>query len=169
MLAYAGIYYFLELEMKNKSLIFASLVIVSLCALFTTGCFSTAPELKHQGIFGEDVLIPAKDFESKGLVFTEVQMDLTSANEIQGDIFTYQALLKEAQRLGADAIINVVIDKLSRDVTEGINTKHRVTWYGSALAIKYTDVLRETVIIKDESIQRGEIYLNNSRNTTNSF
>jgi hypothetical protein len=51
-------------------------------------------------------------------------------------------LLKEAQALGADAIINVAIDKKIQVTTFPSN--RITTWYGSALAIKYTDTLAQT-------------------------
>ncbi|MDR1279106.1 MAG: hypothetical protein LBK02_10175, partial [Treponema sp.] len=60
----------------------------------------------------------------------------------EGQIFTYQALLKEAQALRADAIINVVIDKKIQIST--FPGSHITTWYGSALAIRYTATLTET-------------------------
>jgi len=96
----------------------------------------------NDGNFGEQVKIPAKDFEALGLVFSEVKIDSTS-----GDIFTFQNLLKEAQKLKADAIINVVIDKRTERVLNGTVYKPQETWYGSALAIRYTTVLGQDVIL----------------------
>jgi hypothetical protein len=78
-------------------------------------------------------------------------------------MFTYQALLKEAQALGADAIINVVIDKTIQTTTisnvESTSGSTITTWYGSALAIQYTDMLTESESI---TITNGD----NSTTTT---
>ena len=95
----------------------------------------------NEGAFGEHVRTPVKDFITLGLVFTENQLTTNYlAGNVQGHVITYQELLKEAQKLEADAIINVVIDKKTQSVGK-VTTE---TWYGSALAIRYTDTLTET-------------------------
>ena len=131
--------------MKNKIKFFGVLVIMVAAVFVFAGCafMQAAPvvaEINYQnwGVFGEAAVIPIKDFESKGLVFTEVSFVVKSDGQIEGATFTYQALLKEAQKLNADAIINVTIDKKVDKVTEGRQSFKRETWYGSALAIKYT-------------------------------
>jgi hypothetical protein len=115
---------------------------------------------ENNGTFGRHIRTPVKDFVSLGMVFTENKFEFDS-KVFKGDIFTYQGLLKEAQKLGADAIINVVIDKKIDLVTYGMNTTRRETWYGSALAIKYTDTLKfsetEQVYLNDVSaVQTGD-------------
>jgi uncharacterized protein YbjQ (UPF0145 family) len=92
----------------------------------------------NEGIFGEQIYIPLKDFAPVGLVFSESSRVIDSPNSSTGDIFTYEALLKEAGRLQADAIINVVIDRRFENLT---NTHRQETWYGSALAIRYTGII----------------------------
>jgi len=84
-------------------------------------------------------------------VFTQVEFQNTVDGTIAGDMFTYQALLKEAQKVGADAIINVTIDRhieiiktveiVSSQVKQ-TETKQE-TWYGSALAIRYTGAIAQ--------------------------
>ena len=108
------------------------------------------------GNFGEMLLLPVKDFASLGLVFTEVQFTVSqSANNVEflGNVMTYQALLKEAHALGADAIINVVIDRLDKTTISGTGTSRQetteITWYGSALAIRYTNVLTQDITLSN--------------------
>lgn len=135
--------------MKNKVLFLGTLIAIA--GIMLTGCFSSIPVVtttaevnyRNWGAFGENAIIPVKDFESKGLVFTEVQFQITEQGTIEGNVFTYQALLKEAAKLGADAVINVTIDKRTEKVSSGFGkkTNKQETWYGSALAIKYTNVL----------------------------
>jgi len=123
-----------------------------------TGCVTVdSVSGENQGGFGQ-IVPAAKDFEGKGLVFTEVSFDIDDKGS-RGDVFTYQALLKEAQKLGADAIVNVTID-IKR---EGSSTERRLfgtkktlgivsgkeTWYGSALAIKYTDTIKSVETVTD--------------------
>ena len=81
--------------------------------------------------------ISVKDFEPVQLVFAEVTGDSQS-----GAFMTYDALLKEAARVGAHAIINVVIeDVVTCAGTSRFNAACETTRYGSALAIRYTKPL----------------------------
>jgi len=126
--------------MRNKHLLLGTLIVTALIILSFSGC-AMAPtgskkgEARHEpdGHFEKTGALPVKDFESRGLVFTENTFELLDRGTVNGEAFTYQALLKEAQRLGADAIINVVADKKIEYTASG----SRETWYGSALAIKY--------------------------------
>ena len=133
--------------MKNKIKILAALVIMMAVIFTFTGCFGFPAYFASQmhyhnwGVFGEAAVIPVKDFESVGLVFTEVSFILRDGGNIEGQTFTYQALLREAAKIEADAIINVAIDKKWDRVVEGKKSFIRETWYGSALAIKYTNAM----------------------------
>jgi len=114
-------------------------------AVVLVGCASAAVSVENRGRFGEQILTPAKDFESRGLVFTEVEHEIISGRgAITGETFTHQALLREAHRLGADAIINVAIDMRIERITIGQTTTNREIWFGSALAIRFTDTLTYT-------------------------
>jgi len=130
--------------MKNKLSVQALFALTIFAVLAVTGCVSTTQTgEENTGHFGEHTRVPVKDFVSLGLIFTETSLTTLSTGASQGQTFTYQALLKEAQKLGADAIINVVIDKKSQN-SSGSTTE---TWYGSALAIKYTETIRQTVTV----------------------
>ena len=134
--------------MKTK--LFISAILIALCVISLAGCFSVAAaevSYNNKGVFGEQVITPAKDFVSKGLVFTETVFYIDSTKgTIDGALFTYQDLLKEAKKVGGDAIINVVIDKKRETSKEGKGftekTRIQETWYGSALAIQYTNSLK---------------------------
>jgi uncharacterized protein YbjQ (UPF0145 family) len=137
--------------MKSKFHFLTSIMVIASAAFVFTGCLtftttSTAAEsvtFQNNGTFGQHIRTPVKDFVSAGLVFTENQFEFDSKT-FKGEIFTYQQLLKEAQKLGADAIINVVIDKKISRITFGMEKSQREIWYGSALAIKYTDTLKSS-------------------------
>ena len=148
--------------MKNKLTAWVAVTLITSVVLAVTGCTSTTRTkitAENQGEFGKHVRTPVKDFVSMGFVFTETM--LTNSSKSEGQIFTYQALLKEAHKLGADALINVVIDKKTEMVTSsdfGFGSGTQETWYGSALAIKYTDILRETVTVN--GVTTTSVYFN---------
>ena len=98
----------------------------------------------------ETIRTPAKDFNTLGLVFAEAVKELKDES-VSGDVLIYQKLLQEAKKLNGDYIINVVIDrkfsgtqkKFGRFVIEFKGTEY---WYGSAVAIKYTNSLNQSTI-----------------------
>jgi len=99
-----------------------------------------------------------KDYEALDMVFTEVSFTSDDKGS-RGDVFLYQTLLKEAQKLGGHAITNVVIDVKKEELRSelrlfGIKQDKGIisgkeTWYGSALAIKYTDTLKSVETVTD--------------------
>jgi hypothetical protein len=111
----------------------------------------------EQRFFNQRISVPNKDFESLGMVFTEVFFEI-DARGSRGDVFTYNALLKEAHKLGADAIINVVIDVKKEGSTNYLFNRNlgiavgKETWFGSATAIKYTETLvsKETITVDED-------------------
>ena len=135
--------------MKSRFFVFVLIAVISCSAFLFTGCQTVeagALSLSNHGIFGEQVRIPVKDFESLGLVFVQVHLEHDSRGRIDGDAFTFQKLLKEAHALGADSIINVVIDRqtqqLQRRGRRGLETIGQSgTWFASALAIRFTDTI----------------------------
>ena len=105
--------------------------------LAMTGCASPAGALYRENSVIYDfpiISVPAKDFTSLGIVLAD---GVISNN--QGEVYTYYALWKEAQKLGADAIVNVT---MSRKLRQGTTDE---VWYGAATAIKYmSGTIRET-------------------------
>lgn len=138
--------------MVNKKICLGILVIALVFGIVTTGC-STVDSLSQENIgdFTSNLALPNKDFTALGLVFSETTYDLDEKGT-RGDIYTYYALLKEVKKLNGDYMINIVIDKKIEGTFETIFgqktnklIKGKVTWYGTATAIKYTDSLKSTV------------------------
>jgi hypothetical protein len=140
--------------MTRKSYFLAVPLIVSAVFVFT-GCLSSATAVNrdNNGPFGQHFRTPVKDFVTVGFVFTENQFQVEPDGAFSGDIFTYQELLKKAQELGGDAIINVVIEQRYDTESTVLSSTRKETWYGSALAVKYTDTLRrtETITVHESS------------------
>jgi hypothetical protein len=135
-------YFIKEKTMKKKSLLTAGLILAAV--LILTGCTSLISK-ENEGYF-DNIRVPAHDFTSMGLVFSE-----TMVENGKGELFTYNALLKEAHKLGADAIVNVSIDVI-RQGTKFLNMylNPKETWYGSALAIKYTTAIKDVTTTTNE-------------------
>jgi len=137
----------------NKKHVFGVTALALLLTFSFTGC-KTITTLdggaeKQGGVF-QTVQTPAKDFNTLGLVFAEV-VEEKDDKGVRGDILTYQALLKEVKKLNGDYMINVVIERKFEGKVElafGNPQKDteigKSTWYGSAVAIKYTASLTES-------------------------
>jgi hypothetical protein len=128
--------------MKNifKSLGITAIIAVIGFSVILTGCASISKE--NKGAFPV-IDIPAKDFNSMGLIFTENVVENGS-----GQVFTYYELLKQAKELGADSIINVTIDVKREGLRIfGLTLNAKETWYGSAIAIKYLPGTLKEVIM----------------------
>ena len=98
------------------------------------------------GGYGLSQQLPAKDYESKGLVFATLEFNSNVAHSVTEDksVVAFE-LLKKAQAIGADDIINVRIIRKNTRETIDSNEQEAIsastTYYGSALAIKYTDAI----------------------------
>ncbi|MDR2370816.1 MAG: hypothetical protein LBD71_04995 [Treponema sp.] len=118
---------------RNGSFAGALCVLTALgTALFATACTSSLKT--HVEGNAPYVDIVGKDFETKGMIFVETSVK----RDTNGETITYDLLLKEAQNLGGEAIVNVAIDKKetkTRFLWWLLDTE--TTWIGSALAIKY--------------------------------
>jgi len=162
----------------NKKGLFGVLVLVLVLAVSLAGC-KTIDTIEGgirnvHGIFDHINVVPAKNFQTLGLVFAENTFEMDD-NGARGDVLTYQMLLKEAHKLEADTIVNVVIDFKAEGSQQFLGRralgriKGKVTWYGSATAIKFTDTLKMTtseVILNDEGnpsvSNTSETYVRNS-------
>ena len=93
-----------------------------------------------------------RDFIIKGVIFVESKVTIDVNGERTGSEITNYMLMKEAQKLGADDVINVkidereeskVVDNYDKDV-KFIDREYKKTSYiyqATALAIKYTNAL----------------------------
>ena len=147
--------------MKSKSLFVLSVLFLGVlfigCANTSTGSITN----RNKGSFGEASILPVKDFNGLGIVFTNVTLTteekigvkgVITESKNSGEVFTYQALLQEAKKLNADAIINVTIDTKTETVTTGTNRVITQTYYGSALAIKYTNALTTQIAAEKATV-----------------
>ena len=92
-----------------------------------------------------NVAIAVKDFETRGIIFVRSAETIDGNGNHTGSKITYEMLMLEAQKLGADDIINIKIDvNPVREVIHenGFNVTRTVYNYtATALAIKYTNAL----------------------------
>jgi len=128
-----------------KSVCVASFVFASLWM----GCEAVAdtkPSIKAPffGYIAEIETPAVKNFEILGLVFCEVVENNTG----NGERITYNALLKEAAKLNGHNIMNARLD-IKRE-------ENRTIWYGSALAIRYTETVRAGVLDDKERIPTAD-------------
>ena len=121
---------FFNLQGKKKKVIIIVIAVLLLFNLAARGLDlrggSGMGGRGHSFVGAGNVTLAAKDFEPLGIVFAE-----STAPRRDGLGLTYNALMREAAQLGADAIINVNISS-----TRGFFNR---TWSGSALAIKFFD------------------------------
>ena len=126
------------------------------------GCSTTAIANKEKisfiGNVGE-ISIKEKDFVILGRIFlTSSAIIDENGFIIDGSPITYEMLWKEAQKLGADEIVNLKIDEILKlteyqrlrlehidyqysiaTASQKIISKREITYNATALAIKYTD------------------------------
>ena len=126
-------------------------------------------QIKQVGFVPDMVTI--KDFTTLGIIFAESSAVIDSDGHIrEGSKITFDMLMKEAQKLGADDIINLRIDEIHhtsmteeirmvskkefsnitqtyRDVEKEEKVQiitRRIEYKANALAIKYTDTIIST-------------------------
>jgi len=125
---------------RSAKVLFLVIAFVAVIGFSMTGCTTTTSSRKEP-IYGVtyNIAIPAKNIQIVGIVRVEKKVD-TYGN---GELITYDALLKEAEAVGGNGIVNIMIDRLekitSTTTTDITSTVTNMTWYGSALAIKFTN------------------------------
>ncbi|MDR0668987.1 MAG: hypothetical protein LBF95_02800 [Treponema sp.] len=127
----------------RKSGLFVLGMLIVLFAL--AGC-TTGLKSAYNGTTWNIGVPAAKNVEIIGLVHYEGLVENGTGEKV-----TYDALLREAEKLGGNGIVNIMID-VKREGMKFLfwmlNSKE--TWYGSALAIKYTNEnLTETITLND--------------------
>ena len=125
-----------------------SVLAVVAAALVMASCSTTVDKTTAKQGWSNYTDIYAKDFNSAGIVFVESEITETIGflgltHETKGSSVTYKALMKEAQKLGADDVINVRIDQQrlgSKTIFTKIFGGSVTTKYmGTGLAVKYKD------------------------------
>jgi hypothetical protein len=130
---------------------FKKFLILAAILPLTLGGFSSCATSAKTNVSAklENVTVAAKDFNALGLLFVEVVV-----KDGNGEAIIYEALLKEADRKGADTIVNVTIGRKKGGPKFLSNEK---TWYGSATAIKYTSSLSGNASVSnDKSLMSGD-------------
>jgi len=106
----------------------------------------TGDVMNKEGRISQASLVPEKNFNGIGLIFVESAAIIDSrGNVIEGSKITHEMLMREAQKLGADDIINLKIDERISALSAEERTKpeyrgaRRYEFKANALAIKYTN------------------------------
>jgi len=154
-------------NLVKKSVVFVTILAVSFLFI---GCVHSPTTTAFSGVSNNYIMmtkeglilqanIPIKEFTTLGLIFVESSAIIDSDEKIiDGSKITYEMLMKEAQKLGADDIINLRIDEIEnisvaeetrvvqvrntegnlvdRERTVQIITR-RIDYKANALAIKY--------------------------------
>jgi hypothetical protein len=123
--------------------------------------------INQDGVIMQTNITPARDFTALGLVFAESTATFDSkGNIIEGSTFLNDMLMREAQKLGADDVLNLKVDEIENiSVVEEIKTvptkvtgadgtsrtvnremrvqtqTKTVHYKASALAVKYTNFI----------------------------
>lgn len=142
----------------NRKISFALIgaAIMALCACTNLPNYTKSEKFVDiRGLTGGYGLIqgmPVKNYETKGLVFVTINIDSSypTISNVDRSIVADE-LLKKAQEIGADDIVNVRVYRkdirdISTVVTDGIENKtikHKYEYHGSATAIKYTGTIMQ--------------------------
>jgi len=152
----------------KRSIRFIGLIVIVAAIGFLMGC-TTTTDLKSNMI-GEYNMIPkiaSKDFSPIGVVSVTATEKLVvtpfgMTKEITGERVTFDLLLKEAKRLYPDVsdIINVRIDRVDqskRSIIDFFTGYDRtITYYGNALAVKYTTAIEDNLSGKSGKLPSGD-------------
>lgn len=104
-----------------------TLAVVLSISLFFAGCAATAVD--SRGTVPQ-LMLPEKNIEILGLVYVDGE---------KSKLLTHQALLKAAEQKGGNGVANLLIDIERTTMCIFGLCSSGETWYGSALAIKYTN------------------------------
>lgn len=129
-------------------------------------------KIKH-GKYNNVVCVPVKDFVVKGIVFVESKVTIDANGEKTGSEITNEMLMREAQKLGADDVINVKIDEIEEHKVIDSYAKENMTngekalkkgkfvkreykqynyiYKATGLAIKYTKAITKDQLYDDVS------------------
>ena len=107
----------------------------------------------------EQITLKEKNFTVVGIIFlTSTAIIDSNGSIIEGSPVTYEMLMKEAQKLGADDIVNLRIDEIQKNteiqilnqenidyqksistVSKRVIAKREITYNATSLAIKYVN------------------------------
>jgi len=118
--------------MKRMGLFFV--ICFTMISCVVTPPTQTPQQTGSKGIV-EQVQFVVKDFTVVGMIFLTSEATLNNAGKfLKGSHVTYEMLLKEAQKMGADDIVNLRVDEIRLPASM---MNQSVTYKATALAIKY--------------------------------
>ena len=121
--------------------------------------------MTKEGVIMQANIVPLKDFSTLGIIFVESTAKINEDGLIlEGTKITYDMLMKEAYKLGADDVINIKIDEIETVSFVGVieriwdsekngyvyrdinnkdiqNFTRIINYKANALAIKYTNAI----------------------------
>jgi len=121
--------------MKNHFKFLGIIAVIAVIGLSQAGCHSTITVADTGSV--QNITIPAMDFEVLGVVRHQAVV-----RNDNGERITYDALLRAAEARGGHALANLMID-VRREYNSFLFWRWNITetWYGSALAIRFTEAL----------------------------
>jgi hypothetical protein len=158
---------FLEHQKRCKKMKRAFVILLLTVAIFCNGCATTTKQQSQGSVSNVNNLV-VKDYEVKGIIYltsTAIERTDTKGNIeiISGSHITYEALMKKAQELGADDIMNLRIDKKTEpsksNGNRGVGNNKEAVYTATALAVKYTKAVPVSVTIADNGT-----YISNTQN-----
>ena len=129
--------------MKRNALVLSALV---LSAVFLMSACTTVDLATNRTGWSDYAETAVKDFEPVGIVRVTTKETFTVSpfgllKKKEGSKVTYDMLINEAVKLGANDIINVRIDTVDKNSTHPFmfitGSKKEIEYIGTALAIKY--------------------------------
>ena len=93
-----------------------------------------------------NVNIASKDFTPVGIIFLKSEETVDSRGNHTGSKITYEMFMREAERLGAHAVININIDvnytqEKQQTFPSRMITITKYSYTGTGLAIRYTNAI----------------------------
>ena len=128
--------------------------------IILTGCSTTITAQREKVTLTgkiDQIILVEKNFTVLGIIFlTSTAIIDSNGSIIEGSPVTYEMLMKEAQKLGADDVVNLRIDEIQKNteiqklnhenidyqqsittVSKRIIVQREITYNATALAIKY--------------------------------
>jgi hypothetical protein len=136
--------------LNKRGIVMNKVLSISVLVVFIlSSCSSIVPVINYnysQDGSTNNAQLAVKDFESLGIIFVKSSESTDGNRNHTGSKITYEMLMIEAKKIGADDIINIKIDvnKIEEKIkgnNGNIVTKITYNYTASALAIKYTSAI----------------------------
>ncbi len=154
-----------------------AIAFAAVAAFALASCTTTTDMTKNQSGWSNYAEITVKDFEPVGIVqvetkeTTDVSPFYFSRSHV-GKRIVYADLMAEAKKLGADDIINIRVDARNEGEKKAPiaeffgGNKIVTTYYGTAIAIKYTNVKPNQTVAIDENVTQASVASSDSSAST---